>query len=191
MSRGEREWRVEDDALVSKGASGRERRYAWKDFVGIRLRPLPAPGRPWRHVLELRSKNHGKIELDNAHYLAPRTYEERSGAYTRFVRAALARIAEARPGARVLLGETPKRYFALMCLALIAFCALALALALVETPFDAHPAAAAVKFGLIVLMLPVLGRWVLGKLPRGVPLDQIPAWALPPESPDPAAPPQP
>ncbi len=50
MSRGEREWRVEDDALVSRGVSGHERRYPWRDIVSVRLFHEPSRFRPWRYV---------------------------------------------------------------------------------------------------------------------------------------------
>jgi len=180
MSRGEREWRIDEDALVSRGSSGHERRYRWADIVSVRLYHEPSRERPWRYVFELQPKHQRKIVLDNAHYAGDRAYEERSVSYTPFVRAALARLAVAKPEMRVLIGETPKRYFFLLLAALVAFCALAFALIAIPTPFDAWPYAMPVKLLVILLMLPVLGRWVLGSLPRGVPADAIPPRALPP-----------
>jgi hypothetical protein len=182
LSRGEREWRVEDDALVTRGSTGAERRYAWKDIVSVRLCHEPAAQRPWRYVFELQPKHQRKIVIDNAHFVARREYEERSHDYAAIVRAATARLAVANPKTHALIGETPKRYFFLLLLALIGLGALAFVLATVRTPLDALPYASLIKFAVIALMLPVFWRWVIKAMPRGVPLDAIPERALPPES---------
>ncbi|MBX9746506.1 MAG: hypothetical protein K2X34_06365, partial [Hyphomonadaceae bacterium] len=181
LSRSEREWRVEDDALVTRG-SGAEKRYRWKDIVSMRLTAEPARDRPWRYVFELQPKHHRKIVLDNAHYLGPGEYEDRSAPYTAFVRAAAARLAAANPKAQALIGETPKRYFFLLITALLALGVLAYLLVAVPNPLDALPYGDLIKFGAIVLMLPVFWAWVLKAMPRGVGLDAIPERALPPPS---------
>jgi len=181
ISRSEREWRVEEDALVTRG-SGRERRYRWSDIVSVRLCPSPVRARPWRYVFELQPKHQRRIIIDNAHYVGARSFEERSDSYRTFVRAAVARWAEAHPKGRALIGETPKRYFFLLIAALLGLSALAYVLVAVPTPLDALPYASLVKFGLILLMLPVFWRWVIGAVPRGVAPDAIPERALPPEN---------
>jgi hypothetical protein len=180
VSGGEREWRVEDDALVTRGASGHERRYRWKDIVSVRLCEEPARGRPWRFVFELQPKHQRRIEIDNAHFVAAGEYEDRSEAYTPFVRAALAQLAVVNPKARALMGDTPKRYFFLLLTSLIGLATLAIVLTTVRTPLDNLPYADLVKFGIILLMLPVFWRWVLRAMPRGVQLDALPDEALPP-----------
>jgi hypothetical protein len=182
VSRSERAWRVDEDALVVCAASGRERRVVWADVVSVRLCREPARGRPWRHVFELQPRHGRKIELDNAHYAGAAGFEDRSATYAPFVRAALARVAAESPKARALIGETPTRYFLLLIGALVVLGGLAFALVAVPTPLDSLPFAALVKLGLILLMVPIFGRWVLGAMPRGVPLDAIPERALPPES---------
>ncbi|MEQ1818521.1 MAG: hypothetical protein ABL871_07910 [Terricaulis sp.] len=182
ISRTEREWRVEDDALVSRGSAGRDRRYRWSDIVSVRLLHDPAPARPWRYVFELQPKHARKIVIDNAHYLGERTFEERSESYTPFVRAAVARWAVTHPKGRALIGETPKRYFFLMIASLLGLGVLAYLLVAVPTPFDSSPYAVAVKLGIILLMLPIFWRLVLKAIPRGVPPDKIPERALPPNS---------
>lgn len=180
MSRSEREWRVEADALVTQGVRG-ERRYRWKDIVSVRLYAEPARGRPWRYVFELQPEHQRKVVIDNAHYVGPREYEDRSASYSPFVRAATAALGAANPKARALMAETQKRYFFLLIGALIGLGALAFVLVAVRTPFDYLPYSGMVKFGIILLMLPVFWRWVLGSMPRGVPLDQLPERALPPQ----------
>jgi hypothetical protein len=182
MSRSEREWSVEPDALVTRSSYGAERRYLWKDFASIRLCHEPARHRPWRYVLELQPKHRRKITIDNAHYAGPRDYKDRSETYTPFVRAVAARIAAANPKARALIGETPKRYFFLLLLALVGLGGLAFTLIAVRTPLDQFAFAPLIKFAVVVLMLPFFWRWVIKAMPHGVPMDAIPDRALPPEA---------
>ena len=179
LSRGEREWRVEDDALCTRGPTGRERRYPWVEIVSVRLYHEPRGGRPWRFVFELQPKDRRRVEIDNAHFVARGDFEDRSAAYTPFVRAALERLASTRPQMRALIGETPRRYFALLLGGLLALCALAYALVVVRTPLDALSYAPMLKLGFIGALVFVFWRWVVGALPRGFALDQVPARALP------------
>ena len=173
--RGEREWRVEADALSTRGASGRERRLAWREVGNIRLCHAPTVLKPHRYVFEIQPKRGPKIVIDNTHYLGPGRYEERSETYGPFVRAAIDRIIAEAPRAHALIGETPKRYFMLLLASLFAFCGVALALATVKTPIDGWEAAPLVKLGVILAMLPLFARWVLGAVPRGVALTEIPS----------------
>lgn len=180
VTRSEREWRVEDDALVTCGASGRERRLAWSDVVAVRLCGAPTRAKPWRHVFELKARNGTRTAIDNGHFVSVGKFEDRSASYAPFVRAALARVQAANPDARALIGETPKRYFMLMLAALIGLGALAFALIVVPSPLDSLPYAGLIKFGLILAMLPVFWRWVIKAFPRGVAIEDIPDRALPP-----------
>ncbi len=180
MSRGEREWRVEEGALVTRSASGNERRTEWRDIVGVRLYHEPARDRQWRYAFELHTKQGDRIVIDNVHAMGARAFEDRSSTYTPFVRAALQRIAASNPKARALLGETPKRYFFLLLASLVAIGALAFALIAVHTPLDGQPYATLVKLGIVLLILPLFWRGVLKSMPHGVPLDAIPDRALPP-----------
>lgn len=184
LSRGEREWRIEPDALVMRTPAGAEKATPWRDIVSVRLCQEPARGRPWRYVFELQPRNQRRIRIDNAHSVGRRQYEDRSASYTPFVRAALARIAEHNPKACALMGETPKRYFLLLLGALLALGVLAFLLAAVRTPIDALPApyAALAKLVIILLMLPIFWRWVIGAMPRGVPITELPPRTLPPET---------
>jgi hypothetical protein len=188
VARGEREWRVEADALVSRAASGREQRVPWREVIAVRLCSEPHRNKPWRYVFELQQRNGRKIEIDNAHFVSFGSFEERSGEYRSFVRAALARVATENPKAKALLGETPKRYFFLVLSGLVAIIAVAYLLIAVRTPLDNYGFAPLVKFALIVLMLPIFWRWIFGAMPRGVALDAIPDRALPPEPGKEAAP---
>ena len=182
MSRSEREWRVEADALVTRGGSGREKSYRWRDIVSVRLLHDPNRTRPWRYVFELQPKHARKIVIDNAHYAGERTFEERSETYTPFVRAAVARWAVEHPKGKALIGETPTCYFFWLIGALLGLGILSYILVAVPTPLDALPYAALIKFGIILLMLPFFWRAVLKIVPRGVAPDAIPERALPPNN---------
>ncbi|HRK64153.1 MAG TPA: hypothetical protein PLN53_07130 [Terricaulis sp.] len=180
LSRGEREWRVEEGHLASIGASGHVRRWAWKDFVSVRLCHEPTRFKPWRYTFEAQFKNGQKVFIDNGHYIGPGRFEERSTDFTPFVRALLTNLHGANPKLRALIGETQKRYFFLMLGALLGLCVLAYVLVAVPTPLDALPYAGAIKLVLILAMLPVFWRWVARAMPRGVALDAIPDRAFPP-----------
>jgi len=182
VARGEREWRVEEDALVSRAASGREQRVPWRDVIAVRLCSEPHRNKPWRYVFELQQRNGRKIEIDNAHFVGFGSFEERSHEYKSFVRAALARVAAESPKAKALIGETPKRYFFLVLAGLFGIIAVAYTLIAVRTPIDNFQFAPLVKFAVILLMLPIFWRWIVGAMPRGVALDAIPERALPPEA---------
>lgn len=176
---GEREWRAEPDALVTRGASGRERRLAWRDVTSVRLYADPARGRPWRYVFEIQPKQGQRVRIDNAHLVERGVYEERSATYTPFVRAALKQIGEHNPRVRALLAETQKRYFFLLLAGLLSFCALAVAL-IAPTPLDNWEYGGLVKLAVIAVMLPAFLFGILRALPRGVPLDEVPDRAFPP-----------
>jgi hypothetical protein len=180
FSRGERDWRVEADALVTVGASGHERRFPWSDMLSVRLCAEPARFRSWRYVMELHARRGGKIVIDNASYVAPGRYEDRSGAYRAFAEAAVQRLEAAKPQMQALIGETPMRYFLLLLGALLAIGALAFALIAIRTPLDDLSYAPLIKLALVLATLPIFWRWVLGAMPRGVPLADIPQRALPP-----------
>jgi hypothetical protein len=182
VSRGEREWCVEEGALVMRRPGGGEKRTPWRDIIGVRLYHEALRNRPWRYAFELHTRQGGRIVIDNAHWLSASEYEERSLSYTPFVRAALARIAVANPKARLLIGETQKRYFFLMLVALLAIAALGLALTVIPTPLDATPLGLPIKLGLVLSLLPLFWVGVLRSLPRGAPLDAVPDRALPPEN---------
>jgi hypothetical protein len=169
LSRGERVWRVEDDALVSVGSSGREKRYLWREIVSVRLYCDPTPVKPWRYVFELQPKHQRRVVIDNGHCVSRGVFEDRSASYTPFVRAALERLQAVKPSLRVLIGETPKRYFLLLLGALVLLAIVAYALIAMRTPFDALPYAGAVKLFVMAVLAAVFWRWVVGIVPRGVP----------------------
>lgn len=182
LSRAEREWRAERDALVTKGGSGRERRWPWRDVISVRLRHDPARDRPWRYTFQLQFKQGHKVSLDNAHFVSTGVYEDRSAAYTAFALAALDRLHATNPKLRALSGETQKRYFFLALTGLLVMGGAAYALIALPTPFDGMPSGNLIKLGILALMLPVFWILMLRAFPRGAPLDALPAHVLPPRT---------
>ena len=100
-----------------------------------------------------------------------------------FVRAALKQLAVENPKARALMAETQTRYFVLMLVGILAMGALALALLALPTPETMASWAPLAKFAVVLALLPVFWAGILRVIPRGVPLDEIPPRALPPENP--------
>ena len=184
LAHGDREWRIEPDALVAVGARGQKRCANWKDVKCVRLGPAPTRLKPWRHVFEMRLKDGRSITIDNAHCAKLAVFEDRSDSYAPFVRAALSRIHAANPKVRALIGQSKWRHGLFMVMALMGLAAAAVALILVPTPFDAAPATALIKLLLVLLMLPTFAIWCLKAFPRGAPLDRIPADAFPSEQQD-------
>ena len=87
-----------------RSPSGRVRRHKWKDVVTVRLYQAPAPGRPWRHVFEVRTKHERPCRIENAHFAGASGYEDRTAQYLPFVRAALVQLGRSNPRARALVG---------------------------------------------------------------------------------------
>ena len=181
ISRGEREWRVEDSGLATQGLLGRERRLPWCEIASVRLARAPKVKRPWRHVCEIKLRNGRKIVIDNAHFCGKGCFENRSAAYSEFVRSAGSRLAKANPRARALIGETPLHFFIMLLAALLGFCVIAFGLIAFPTVLDTLPYALLIKLGIVLAMLPLFAWWIIRATPHGVALDNIPERALPRE----------
>jgi hypothetical protein len=179
MSRGEREWRVEERGLATRGALGRDRCVAWGEIANVRLCRAPKMHRPWRHVFEITPKHGRKIVIDNVHMIAPGEFEDRSESYCAFVRAATERLAIANPRAKARVGDTPLHYFVMLILALLGFGLLAFGLTVFPTALDRLPNASMIKFAIVVAMVPLFAWWMIAAMPRGVKLCDIPDKALP------------
>lgn len=179
ISRGEREWRVEDRGLSTRGALGRDRCLPWGEIENVRLSRAPKMHRPWRHVFEITPRHGRKIVIDNVHVVSPGRFEDRSKSYCAFVRAATTRLAAVNPRAKARIGDTPLHYFVMLILALLGFGVIAFGLTAFPTALDSLPNAQMIKLIIVVAMVPVFAWWMIAAMPRGVPLDHIPPKALP------------
>ena len=60
------------------------------------------------------------------------------------------------------------------------FTLLAVVMMTIPTPFDYLSFSSFIRIGIILILLPVLFRWIKKARPRGITLDEIPEDALPP-----------
>ncbi len=164
FEKGEREWRVEDDALVCRAPGGSERRTPWADIKALQLRFYPTMAKPWLHQITLQTRS-GRIVIDNGHFAGLADFEDRSATYTPFARAVLAQIRAQAPGARVHFGSPPVAFW--MQLAFVSIGLIALAAVLLLLPLPApFPLVVVVKLGVLLYALAMMPRWIRKNLPR-------------------------
>jgi len=164
FEKGEREWRVEDDALVRRGADGIEARWNWRDARAVRLRWFPSYAKPWLHQFRVETAA-AKVTIDNGHFQGIASFEERSATYTPFVRAALERIRTLSPNVQVHIGSTPLAFWATMALVAVSFAGLAAVLILLPLPAP-FPVVVMAKLGVIAYGLFLLPRWIAKNRPQ-------------------------
>lgn len=178
FEKGEREWRLEDKALVARDTKGAEQRYPFDQVKSVRLSFTPTNNTPFRHVTIIGMKDGRKVEFDNVHFAGVATFEDRSATYTPFARETVERIAKYSPTAEAHQGAPMGGYIGLIVLMVLVFAVLGLALLIV--PVGDWSGIVWVKIGILLLFLPMLWQWVRKARPRGMKLTDIPADALPP-----------
>jgi hypothetical protein len=166
--KGETEYRVLPDRLVIRRPGEPERALPWSEVRTVRASFAPTRAKTGRHVLVIGFRNGLRVAVDNIHFRGLADFEERSGPYSAFVRAAMERIAAEAPEAQAALGATRAGYVAQVLLVSVAFAFLALVV--LTLPFDPGPTSW-IKLGIVALLLPVLLRWLVRAFPRRVPLD--------------------
>lgn len=174
FEREDHQWRVEPDALIWVRPGGDSLTAPWADVVSVRAAFAPTRWKPWRHVLEIVSRQSPRLLIDNAHLRGVGDFEDRSDAFTPFALACIAKIAEAAPTARGWLGVSWGSYiaqagFAGGALVLAAIVLLALPTVLGGTVL--------LKLALIGAALPLAAVWLVRSRPRRAPL--YPAAFLP------------
>lgn len=164
FEKSEREWRVEDEALVRRDIDGTESRWAWTDMRAVRLRWFPTYAKPWLHQFRIETAA-SKATIDNGHFQGIGQFEDRSASYGPFVRAALERIRALSPSAQVHIGSTTLAFWATMIFVALSFAGLAVVLILL--PFPAYnPVVLIAKLAIIAYGLMLLPRWVSKNRPR-------------------------
>lgn len=164
FKRGETEWRVEDDGLVRRNPDGSGAHLIWADVRWVRLRYNPSLAKPWMHILTV-ATSRGSITVNNAHFAGIGYFENRSAAYSLFVRAALERIAALSPQAQVYLGSTLLSFVAQIGLLGIALIGLTTVLIVLPLPTGA-PISMIANFFIVVASLPLVWRWARKNRPR-------------------------
>lgn len=184
FAKGETEWRVENDALIRTGADGTQTRLAWRDVASLRLRLYPTSAKPWLHEFHLAAPG-TRLVIDNCHFAGVGEFEDRSADYAAFVRAALERIRECAPQARVTLGSDAMSFWAMLAFAATSIALLTAVLILIPLPAPL-PIVVIAKLAVFTLALLRLPRWVARNWPRKADL-QTAAAALPVSDRAPAA----
>ena len=178
------QWRVEPAGLVQRLPDGWEWTLPWREVRTVRLAHMPTRFKPRRHVFQVQAGKAGSFTLDNMHYRGPADFEDRSGPFSEFVRAAMARIRAEAPGATLRFGAAAWSYWLQVAFVAGAFAALVLVITGLDIPFGAWPGSAILKMAVVIALAPLLVYWLLAAWPRGVPLDTDIEGVLPrPEAP--------
>lgn len=167
FDREEHQWRVEPDALIWVRPGGESLTAPWRDVVAVRAAFAPTRWKPWRHVLEIASRQGPRLLIDNAHLRGVGDFEDRSEAFSRFALACIARIEAAAPTARGWLGAGWSAYLAQAAFAGAGL--LLAAIALLALP-SAVGGTVLLKLALIGAMLPLAAVWLVRSRPRSAPL---------------------
>jgi hypothetical protein len=173
FEKGEREWRVEYDALAQEAPDGTTQRKPWRDVAEARLRYMPVNSARWRYLFEIGFRDGTCWQVDNVHFAGISDFEDRSASYVPFVRAALERIRAEAPGARLYSGARAASYYAQAGFAIAVLLVLAAILTLV--PLGGVPLLP-LRLLLVAWMIPPFIKWLRRSRPRALDLNA----ALPP-----------
>jgi len=176
FEKGEREWRVENDALVCRMPDGTERRVPWTEIKALQLRYYPTMAKPWLHQITIQTPR-TRVTIDNGHFAGVADFEDRTASYAPFLRATLTQIQAQAPGVRVHFGSQSGPFWAQLAFVSLSLIVLAAVLLLLPLPAP-FPVVVIVKLGVILYGLAMLPRWIRKNLPRDGDLksafDQIP-----------------
>lgn len=177
FEKGEREWRVTEEAILCRDPQGGEQSIPWRDIESVRLAYAPTRFKTWRHAMVLKFRNGLSWTIDNVHFKGIGDFEDRSAAYTPFVREVIAHIRAKAPQARARVGSTPIAYWISVISLTLMFSVLAMLL--IAVPIVEFPGVVWVKLLIIAFFLPTLFLWAKRAFPRSASLDALPEDALP------------
>jgi hypothetical protein len=170
-------WTLGPNALVRAEAGQAAQHVPYGDVEELRLRFDPVRFDRRRYRCDIRRKDGRRLTVRSTSYVSFGTFEDRGERYAPFVRALVARVAEAAPACRFRTGKPPVAYWLRHIAALAALMLLAAAVAVVaELPPNFS---AALKLGMIALYVPVAWRLAGRDLPRTFAAERIPAGVLP------------
>lgn len=156
------------------GMSGR---IPYADIRQVRLAFRPVTMQSYRFLAEIWSDRNPKIPVASASWKSVMEQERQNEAYSRFIRALHAKIADAHGTPRLRAGAVPLLYwpglliFAGICVAMTGLIARAIQ--------QGETAAILFLFGFFVFLLWQLGMFFKRNLPRRYTLDSIPPDVLP------------
>jgi hypothetical protein len=169
-------WRIEDGMLTCE-QQGQTMRFPLAGATDVRLVFDPARVAYNRFGCNVRFRDGREAVLLNQSYSGFADFEDRSGSYVPFVRALIARIAQANPACRFHAGKPALGYVASLAFLFAIFLLLALVLWVTETV--SLSGLVTVKLIIIAAMLPTLYLYVRKNRPRPFEPAAIPDDLLP------------
>ena len=169
-------WRLTPDALERAEDGGGAQRFAYRDAIEVRLSFAPTRFDTRRYRCDVRLPS-AAATIASTSYAGLASFEDRAGAYTPFVRALVARIAQAAPACAFLAGKRPLAYWAehIFLLSMLLLAALVIE-AVAGVPLSAI---VAIKLGIIAAYLPLAVKYGRRNWPRRFSPDSIPPEVLP------------
>lgn len=163
FERGEHQWRVEQQALVWTQPGGESLTVLWRDVTGLRAAFAPTKWKPWRHLIEITTRQGRHLTIDNSHFRGPGDFEDRSETFRPFALAVVERVADAAPDARGWIGASPGGYLGQLLFMVLGIGAMIFVLIALPIPL---PGIVLIKLVLIVVSLPTAVLWAIRARPR-------------------------
>jgi hypothetical protein len=172
------EWRLDGDTFTVRDHKGQETRENLAAVVSVRLAYTPTQYQEWRHVMVLNFRDGKSKTVENSNFKGPGEFENRSRDYSPFVLAVVQKIQKLSPSAIARTGSGPVFYWTAISILGLLFAGLAVLLFFV--PVDKISGSAWLKFGLLIVILPVLFLWARKSYPKSAKLSELSTVSLPP-----------
>lgn len=168
---GERELIADADGLTERRPGRYGRQLAWEKVASVRVTPAGTRLKPWRWTASIRFAGGDEVAFDNGHFAGIGAFEDRSEAFSAFIREVVARVRTVRPAARFSLGDQPGKYVLQL---LIGFFGLAVAaVAIFLLPLGAWPPVLIAKLVLLLLLIWPTLSWIGRARPRSATPDEL------------------
>ncbi len=149
------------------------------DVVEFRLCYLPTAEKPNRYMVTVKNTKGECIQFDNMHHRAKGGLEERSQAYRDFVSVLIDELRSAQPNLIVRSGGARWYYALRLAGGLTVFTTVIAGLIFIPMPDGWMSPAGLIKVGALVVLLPLLLRWVVKIKPKIYPIADLPDRVLP------------
>lgn len=177
MLEGETTWTLTPDALERSDPGRPPLLLSYRDFMELRLSYDPTRFDTRRFRCDIAARGRGRVTIMSTSYVSLGDFEDRGAHYTPFVRALVARVAQAAPDCRLRAGKRPWTYWAQHAFLLTMLILLGLALALFSG--FSISGLVAVKLGIIAFYIPIAIGYARRNLPKSFTADGIPTEVLP------------
>lgn len=175
LSRDLIELRLSGDG-VSETRKGQVTVIPFEAIERVRISFAPTRAKTNRYILIIEGKGRS-IQAESTHFEGVGRFADQSEEFGAFCRAFLDALARRQPDFRVQIGATAWNYMAQILVALIGLGLLAGVV--VMLPIGGASWTSYAKGAIILVLLPVLGRWAIKARPRHVPVTTVPRTYLP------------